>query len=505
MAGSTKKNFLITASVLLPLATAIVAGVWFFQRDITFPPAGISSPPPAPPSQGGDPSVSASNPQGGSALPESSRTESLPRQSPSQTLPFANGSRVTPEPASPPDTAETSPHPGTALLEQEPAGPQEERGPDGSEGHQAGLAPDAKQAGSGDEPKQVEQMPPHATTGEESSPVPHQAAGPVGQPPVEQAPLIVYGKGSATDENHNVVRGEIPARQTPPDTTELYGAPSTPSRKEDGRRFSPKGEDSVVGLAVVQNLAKFLADNYWPAGTHPRARRRGITTATVKWANAKFGGQMPGFAVNHANIPQERIRVLNYLFMPSMITGLYDLYSERFLRILEQEALSQRRGAAQRPLSQSELAEMYALYGTMARGLAATVRAYADAPDMRALARAYAEADIRAEEANHRFLAAMQANVSGKAFLTKQYQAAILQREQRHETLVSALRRNGAAQTVDAEAQVYAALWLYRRGDGSKAAIRALADVLDRCADTLDQQRHRNKAGKSSPEPRTRQ
>ena len=115
------------------------------------------------------------------------------------------------------------------------------------------------------------------------------------------------------------------------------------------------------------------------------------------------------------------------------------------------------------------------------------------------------EADIRAEEANHRFLAAMQANVSGKAFLTKQYQAAILQREQRHETLVSALRRNGAAQTVDAEAQVYAALWLYRRGDGSKAAIRALADVLDRCADTLDQQRHRNKAGKSSPEPRTRQ
>ena len=257
----------------------------------------------------------------------------------------------------------------------------------------------------------------------------------------------------------------------------------------------------MVSLAVVQDLAKFLADNYWPAGTHPRARRRGISTATLKWANAIFGARLQGFSVDRNKIPQERLRVLNYAFMPSMMRGLYDVYAERFLDALERQALSRRFGPGNRPPSKAELAEMYSLYATMAKGLAGTARAYADTPGARSLARSCVEADEQAEEANRRFIGAARDNAPARAALERQYRAAILRREQQRDALALALRAKGT-QGLDNESVVYAALWLYRRGEGAQAATRALADVLNACAAALEARRDGNKAGEPPLETR---
>ena len=477
MAGSSQRNNLMKVSAALAFAVLVVAGAWLYHKDADFLSAWIPGARPSSAPRNED----ASSPAQHAALPprKDPQTDALPWPSPSQSLPRPDGFR-------PPATPFPAVSEGTSTPL---AGVQDKEQPDQAGEPKTGALPAARQDESAEAAK------PAPDAGLNPEPAPNQAK----EPPTEQSPLIVYGKGSATDSKGNVVRGEIPARQTPPDTAELYGSPGPSSRKGGGPRVSPKGEDSVVGLAVIQDLAKFLADNYWPAGTHPRARRRGISTATAKWANAKFGVRLPGFSVNQARIAQERTRVLNYVFMPSMIRGLYDLYAERFLNALEQEALSQRRGPGERPLSGAERAEMFMLYGTMAKGLAGTVRAYADTPGARALTKACLDTEQRAEEVHQSFLEAMRTNAPGRALLAKQYQIAVLQREQQRELLVSALRRNGTPQGLDSDTVMYTALWLYRRGDGAKGATKALAEVLDRCAGSLEEHYNRNKSNQKIP------
>ena len=470
MADSSSHDYPLKASVGLLIVAALLAGAWVYHNWADFasdrPPEVRQSPssPPAPPSSVAE----ATTPR--ALLPVDARTDSPPRHQPPQSLAPATDS-LPPAEASP-SLPENSPSSAAAPLETPPADGAANR----SDGQEANNGRIAAQRGP-EEPAKAdisEAAPPAAPPDE-----------PGEDPVAGRAPLIVYGKGSAADAQGRVIVGEIPARQVPPDTSGLYGSPVPAGRKDGRRRVSPQGEDTVVGLAFVQDLAKFLADNYWPAGTHPRARRRGISTATLKWANAIFGARLQGFSLNRNNIPQERLRVLNYAFMPSMIRSLYELYAERFLDALEREALSRRFGPGNRPPSKVELAEMYSLYATMAKGLAGTARAYADTPGALSLARSCVEADDQTEEANRRFIAAARDNAPAKAALERQYRAAVLRREQQRDALALALRARGA-QGPDNESMVYAALWIYRRGEGSGAATRALADVLNACAAALE-------------------
>lgn len=483
MAGSSSHEYPLKAFAGLLIAAALLAGAWVYHNWTGSPPDRTPearqspSSPPAPPSP-----VMETPPR---ALPPvAARTDSPPRLEPSQipspesaSIPPADASPFLPEKSPPADSAavpvETPPADGdkTRRDEQETA-----REPISAQHVPEERAETGLSGGQATEPS----SPPSDEPGEGA------AAG--------RAPLIVYGKGSATGTQGSVVTGEIPAHQIPPDTSGLYGSPPPAGHKNGRRRVAPRGQDSVVGLDFVQDLAKFLADNYWPAGTHPRARRRGISTATLKWANAIFGARLQGFSVDQNKIPQERLRVLNYVFMPSMIRSLYDLYAERFLDALERQALSRRFGPGDRPMSKAELAEMYSLYATMAKGLAGTARAYADIPGAPALARSCVKADEQAEDAHRRFIAAARDNAPAKAALERQYRAAILQREQLCEKLAAALRGHGSAHRPDSESTVYAALWLYRRGEGSRTATRALADVLDACAAALEARRDGNKA-----------
>ena len=488
MAGSSPHDYLLKASAGLLLVAALLTGAWLYHnRAGSAPdraPEARQSPPPAPPS-----SIMETAPQ---ALPPvGARTDSPPRFEPPQSLPPATASL--PPTADSPSLSEKFPSADSA------APPLETPPPDNDK-----TRPDKRGTDSRPNTAQREPEEPAKTDlpgGQTTEPPIAPPDEPGQEPVIESAPLIVYGKGSATDAQGRVVVGEIPARQVPPDTSGLYGSPSPAGRKDRRRRVSPQGEDNVVSLAVVQNLAKFLADNYWPAGTHPRARRRGISTATLKWANAIFGARLRGFSVDQNKIPQERLRVLNYAFMPSMIHGLYDTYAERFLDALEREALSRRFGPGNRPPSKTELAEMYSLYAAMAKGLAGTARAYADTPGARFLARSCVEADEQAEEANRRFISAARDNAPARVALERRYRAAILRREQQRDALALALRAKGT-QSLDNESIVYAALWLYRRGEGARAATRALADVLNACAASLEARRDGNKAGAPPSETR---
>jgi len=277
--------------------------------------------------------------------------------------------------------------------------------------------------------------------------------------------IVLYGKGIPVTPEGHVVRGDIPAGQ-----------------EKAGARIAPTGQDSVVGLALAQDLATFLAENYWPAGTHLMARERGISTADVRRMNYRHGGQLHGFAGTHDNPGIERERVLRYAFTPSMVRALYRLYDERFFSALRTEAAAQKRGPDQSPLTPPQIAEMFGIYSGMAQNLAGVVRAYADTPQIRPLVAAYAQASAEAAEA---FTAYAESREQGSdsAKASQAYQSALKRREQTRSALAAAIRRGGATrQGLDAESLAFTAQWLYRRGENAAPTLPVLAEILEDCA-----------------------
>lgn len=289
-------------------------------------------------------------------------------------------------------------------------------------------------------------------------------------------PAIIYGQGKAASPGGNVVRGDVPDVNAAVDTKRMY----------DGSAGS-RAEDSIVSAGFVEGLARFLVENYWPAGTHPMAKRRPVTTADIKWANLKYGAQLEGFSVG-SNTPQTgRQKVLNYVLMPSMINGLYHLYSERFVAALEYEALTRPRplNGRERTLTGPETAQMFGLYANQARAVSGTMRSYFADEHNRNLVQAY----IRSEEDVHDVYQLYSEVNEGRVqshTAARDYQGAVIRREQARERIASALRTGGNTRGLDTDSLLFVAMWLHRRQAEDNSALFALADVLEACAARLE-------------------
>lgn len=372
-------------------------------------------------------------------------------------------------PARPPQPSETK----EAASEK----PTAIRPPSASEGGKASLqsnasAPETGSAISGTVPPLSASSPaPEAPVAGES--------GEVAEPGAHH-PVITYGKAKPINgTDSSMVRGSIPEGQNPPGLAQPVQAAA--GMKQPPAE-SPAKEDSVVPLSLIDDMAKFLASNFWPVGTHPMAKDKAISTASLKWANIKYGSQLQGFSVDHSKPAVERQRVLKYVFTPAMIDTLYKLYGAHFFTRLDEEARAQLRGDANLPLDSAQLGDMYDLYAVAAQGIVESIYAYMLTPDVRSLVAAYAKASSDAVGAYRAFSTNMKQKPGNDLDSARRYQASILEREQKREALVSALRRNGAPEDMDADSLAYTAQWLYRRGEGAEESLKALASVLHACA-----------------------
>ena len=289
---------------------------------------------------------------------------------------------------------------------------------------------------------------------------------------------IIYGQGKPASPGGNVVRGEVPNASVAVDTKRMY----------DGSAKS-RAEDSIVSAGFVEGLARFLTDNYWPAGTHPMAKRRPFTTADIKWANLKYGVQLEGFSVG-GNAPQAgRRKVLQYVLMPSMVKGLYNLYSERFVAALEYEALTRPRtlNGKERTLTGPETAQMFGLYANQARAVSGTMRSYFADERNKELVQSY----IKSEEDVHNAYQLYSEVNEGRTqshTAARDYQGAVIRREQARENVASSLRKGGNTRGLDTDSLLFVAMWLHRRQADDNSALFALADVLEDCAARLEQE-----------------
>lgn len=272
----------------------------------------------------------------------------------------------------------------------------------------------------------------------------------------------LYGRGKPADETGSIARGDIP-----------------PGQEQGSVRTAPAGQDSVVGLAFVEDLAEFLVQNYWPAGTHPMAQGRGISTAGVRWVNHRYGGRLQGFKTTGGNTGVGRERILQYAYTPSMLKGLYRLYGDRFFEAFKADASVLERGPNRTPLTPAQKAEVSGIYSRLTGGIASTIEAYARTPDVAALVGAY---NLAAQEAAQAYIEyAYSVESDDTAVQSVQaivYHSALRKRDEAENALVSALRENGAGTSLDADTQIYIAQWLHRRGNGNAASFAALSQIL---------------------------
>ncbi|MDR1126361.1 MAG: hypothetical protein LBM64_09955 [Deltaproteobacteria bacterium] len=268
------------------------------------------------------------------------------------------------------------------------------------------------------------------------------------------------------------------------------------------------GVDSVVSLDFVGDLATYLAASYWPAGTHPAAQGKDISTASLTTLNQRYGLGLRGFSAGSdaaRDYSRERELILDYVFMPSMIQALTNLYLDRFVDALAaMETVPDARGGARR-LGKAQRAGMLEYYSAEARALSEAINAYASAPNAAALTNAYIRLEQEAQRANYIYLEAKQAleiaaeagdpaavREAGRdvARLEAAYRRS-MERQRNAEAAVRAVMTKGTSGRLGGGDLVYLASWLNRRvaaDDTLRAAVavtRFAAEVMAERAGVL--------------------
>ena len=294
---------------------------------------------------------------------------------------------------------------------------------------------------------------------------------------IPSSPVITYGKAQQADASSSVVRGQIPDAQG---VSGLAPAnmPATPA--------GPTKSDKVVTPALIEDMARFLTTNFWPVGSHPLARDKAITTATVKWANIKYGNlQVQSFGATGANATAKRKGVLDYVFTPVTINLLYHTYAQHFFDAFDREARAQTKTPDKKPLDSAQLGDMYDVYAETSQGLVEAIYAYMYTPNIRELVAEYAEADVEASRAFKVFAAEVENGKGSNVEAARRHQLARLDRDQKRAALASALYQRGAPQSMDADSLAYLSQWLYRRGANQNEMLTALSTIIHTCALTF--------------------
>jgi hypothetical protein len=319
--------------------------------------------------------------------------------------------------------------------------------------------------------------------------------GQTGTPPGAASgvvPLSPAGAGAAPGGQAGSAAGE----DTPRDLLLVPGVIAAPSQTSR--------EDAVVRPAFVSDIAAFLAQNYWPRNTHPSARRAGITTVSLRWANLRYGAELQGLEGRGSDPAKARSAVLGYVLQPGTVSRLYSLYADDFVGALAAEA--NRRvlgeGEARRALATAEKKELFDIYASYAARVSAALGRYAADASISRKVVAYANAEQAVQETNRIYMESSIAyedaqenggkSAAEAARLRRDkdaatYQKRIRERETLREALVAAMSRDKNAQDSGGDTLVYVAFWAYRRGPDSgpalQACAKALADMSAKLAD----------------------
>ena len=297
-----------------------------------------------------------------------------------------------------------------------------------------------------------------------------------GAPPKYRSPIETPAElDEALSEQRPVQPGgaEVRGPVAPTDT----GAPA-----DAGRR-----DDPVVRIAFIDDLASWLVSHYVPAATQGRNGRI-------------YGLGMTGLAWIGDDLPAGRSAALEHVFTPDMLNAIYRLYVDRFMEAVTRSATAPLPSG--KTLTPAQRSEFFRLYARHFRGVAGALQAIASMPDFNRQMEELHAAAQRVVDANAQYseltFAADQARSDGEparyAALRqqmeakgKQYQQAVIAREQSRAAFVQRLKGTADARYLDDDSLLYAASWIERRVHGNPGKLAAAGQAANLFRDLAGQ------------------
>lgn len=253
--------------------------------------------------------------------------------------------------------------------------------------------------------------------------------------------------------------------------------------------------DKVLTLEFIEDLAAYLAAAYQPGGSDGNQGSSGLTTATFRKLNMRYGVELHGLDVDHGDPQTGRKQALDHLMSPIVLRLAYDLLAQDLLDALARAGSAQTRrfatagGTAERPLSPAQVREMFDLYAARVRDTGRTFQNFASRPDLVRLMDRYFQVmrDVNAAYARYADLEASGAGDKALDALSLEIKSAINEREALRRELLRGTRPSGGSSLTDGDVLDIAA-WVARRLAADPEAINAvgaLASLSRELAETM--------------------
>ncbi len=243
-------------------------------------------------------------------------------------------------------------------------------------------------------------------------------------------------------------------------------------------------QDSIITRGFIYELAGFLVNSYYPAGTHQNAGQSGYISTSLLNLNVHYGADTPRY------FGRERAVVLRYILSPSMLEALYRLYEDDFLTAMQQISATEERrfSGGTRRMTQAEQKRMFADYAVYSEGLAALFEACAASPAIREKLDAYYAAAVENVARNQAYIeasiaydqAAPENESRAKAALNQAqtaYDNSFKLREEARDSLLLSLKRYPGVRTLSDSNILYGAGWIKRRLADDSANADTLSSV----------------------------
>ena len=310
-------------------------------------------------------------------------------------------------------------------------------------------------------------------------------------PPLVEPPAVQGLDVTSTQKGQKV---RLTVNEVPVDSSPSVGILGTTS--SSGGRVIPSSEDVVIPFIVVQDIARDMVNGYWPKGFHMLASTSGVVTTGFSFVNTRYGSRLVAqFGAPHASV-EARGSLIAYLLAPSMVDGLYTLYSERFIRLVNrhaQERVYMRNGSTH-TLTNAEIAEMYGLYAQVARNNSGCIKAYSQSQEIQYITGKFLRAEEKLTKAymeyQERVVASENQGIPLSRQADKDYRLKVVEHEVARQNVIASFRRFTDTRNMDTSDLVFLAKWLNRRSTTHQQGLIALATALEKLALRMEQEQH---------------
>ena len=262
-------------------------------------------------------------------------------------------------------------------------------------------------------------------------------------------------------------------------------------------------KETIVTEVFLDNLAQYVADNYYPAGTLPYKAKSGFSTASFKSINMHFGLNLRGLMPEAQNLVTARKDIWSYLLTPNKLAELSKSETDQFLDLVEEKGILAERkfiegdSFSMRELTRTQRAEMFRISAQSVRHVAAVLKAVSDNPDLVQALDSYIMASNKVESANGIFqldldyshetqTESARKRVSHSGKLLKEY---ITIREKIKSGIVDKIKSYCAGQCDKPDDIFYIAKWVFRRVKNDEKRIKSIgsgSEILSGIAVKMD-------------------